>query len=315
MLRLFTQTTRIRPLQIHSSVHTRRFIPLSTPRCFSTTSRLKLSQEEIDRITRNPLDDQQSDLHERFSPPEPIAPKYIEDTIQHEEVLAPTTAIPMALDTLSQYLPVEAIVSGLHTYHDATGLPWWGVMASMGLFMKLLNIPFQRIAIRNQRRLSESKALPVLLKALETTVPKDRPKALAAVKRQMKKEGYRVYKNWAFLSTIPVSLLFAVSLRYLYSTEEGLFWFHTLSEVDGWWRLPTLSSFLTLATWEVGQQYNKMNEMKWYKVVRWGVPWLCVMTIPLVSALPQGLHLYWLSVSLLSFGQALYAMRKRMKSA
>jgi len=275
----------------------------------------QLTSKEIEHYTRNPLEDEVDTDEVIKDGTETIltAPRQLkmpEDFGREIDVLP---IVPRFLEYLSHYVPVEQGYIVLNHVHDL-GLPWWGVVFSLACVMKAINIPLVNAARRNQESVNQMEFMPELIKEINNSKPGEKSKEEERLRKLMYENGYRGYKNFLPLSTIPLSLFIATLLRYIFYTKgihgEGLFWFKDLAALDHWWGLPLISNGMAIASFKMSMSHGSNRVGILATILKKVVPPLFLLTIPFIQVLPQGVLFYISSACLLQFVQSIWNYRR-----
>ncbi|XP_019180940.1 PREDICTED: ALBINO3-like protein 2, chloroplastic [Ipomoea nil] len=298
-----------RPVPPSSFASAPQFLPpfhgISSPRSFST--------RESDSAAGCPLKDDSLTAAQPFARPDPFLGGDVDSSGNIEDL----------------FLPVSKMISLVDGYHDLSGLPWWAVIASGTLAMRLALFPFIILLIRKMTRIGE--ILPNL------PSPFAPPKAGKSYKDQIKlmlrKRRGRTFKDrliiflkekreadcpsfvWFFAAIlqVPYFLLWLTTVRRMSLDHHdgfdcgGILWFQNLSELPNGTLgsiLPLLAAGLYFANVKVSYQKSSIQKMsefaKWYKLH------LEVMTLPtmfIAFHIPQGSLICWVTNSSFSLIQ------------
>ncbi|XP_031098144.1 ALBINO3-like protein 3, mitochondrial [Ipomoea triloba] len=219
------------------------------------------------------------------------------------------------------FLPVNKMISLVDCYHDLSGLPWWAVIASGTLAMRLALFPFMILLIRKFTRMGE--ILPTLPSLFAP--PKGGKSFKDQIKLMLRKRRGRTFEDrlkiflrekraadcpsfvWFFAAIlqVPYFLLWLTTVRRMSLNHHdgfdcgGILWFQNLTELPNGTLgsiLPLLAAGLYFANVKVTYMKSsivKMNELaKWYKLH------LELMTLPtmfIAFHIPQGSLICWVT--------------------
>lgn len=65
------------------------------------------------------------------------------------------STLPGASEPGEQFLPVQALIFLLDSCHDVTGLPWWVIISSSTVAMRLAIFPLVVLQLKKLRRIGE----------------------------------------------------------------------------------------------------------------------------------------------------------------
>lgn len=164
--------------------------------------------------------------------------------------------------------PILRLQSMFLQLHDSfpflsTPLPWWGLIAAVTIFLRLLLFSFQVRAQANAARMAiiQPQMLSGMAKVKAAKEARDSVGAHMAqmeVQQLMSKNNVNPIRNLAFplaQATVFMTMFFAIRGLSGSGVEgmatEGLGWVHDLSQRDEMWVLPVASTALTMATLEV----------------------------------------------------------------
>ncbi|XP_047957910.1 ALBINO3-like protein 2, chloroplastic [Salvia hispanica] len=216
------------------------------------------------------------------------------------------------------FLAVQAVISMLDYYHDLTGFPWWIVISTSTLAMRLALFPITVVQLKKMRRLG------VLLPRLPRPFPP--PQSGRGFWDQFalflkEKKAARCPSLFWFISSfafqVPCFLLWISSIRRMCLDHHpgfdsgGTLWFQNLIEyphgalgllfpfcIAG---LHVVNVQLSFAKSPLQQLPGSIGSLaKGYK------NYLLILTLPLLTAafsIPQGSLVYWLSNSTLTLIQ------------
>jgi inner membrane protein COX18 len=249
--------------------------------------------------------------------------------------------------TLSESTPVEYCQNFLLTIHDTTGLPWWAtVICTTVMLRSCVTVPlaiYQSyiVAKLENVKLEMDEIAKELKKETSIAVKMynwDERTARIAFKRSIKKQwnALVVRDNCHPFKTvllvffqIPLWISLSVSLRnFVYQLPHqdfhaqltftelsvgGFGWIPNLIEVDSSLILPVCFGLLNLTNIEM-QTLSKMNvPTKFQKYVTNFFRGLSIMMIPIASAVPSCVVLYWTTSSAFGLLQNLILISPKMK--
>ncbi|XP_031127880.1 ALBINO3-like protein 2, chloroplastic [Ipomoea triloba] len=214
-------------------------------------------------------------------------------------------------------LPVRVLISLLDGYHDLTGFPWWAVIASGTLAMRLALFPFVVLQLHKLKRIGE------LLPKLPPPFPP--PMSGRTFKDQF--QHFRREKSAAggpsllwfiasFAVQVPCFLLWLTTIRRMSLDHHdgfdwgGTLWFQNLTEVPNGTLGPIFPLLIAgLHFVNVQVSFQKMftrTEGTFASLAKYYKLYLEILTLPILFIsfnLPQGSLVYWLSNSSLSLLQ------------
>ncbi|XP_042052298.1 ALBINO3-like protein 2, chloroplastic isoform X2 [Salvia splendens] len=225
-----------------------------------------------------------------------------------------------AFQPAEQFLPVQTLISLLDSYHHATGLPWWIIICSSTVAMRLAIFPLIVLQIKKMRIIGE------LLPHLPPPIPP--PLSGRSFRDQFalfwkEKEAADCPSVFWFFSSVAVQVpcffLWLMSVRkmsldhHLGFDTGGTLWFQNLIEyphgalgllfpfcIAG---LHVVNVQLSFAKSPLQQLPGSLGSLaKGYK------NYLLILTLPLLTAtfsIPQGSLVHWLSNSTLTLIQQL----------
>ncbi|WOG84362.1 hypothetical protein DCAR_0103545 [Daucus carota subsp. sativus] len=217
-------------------------------------------------------------------------------------------------------LPVQALISMLDGYHDLTGFPWWIVIGSATLALRMALFPLLILQLNKLKRIAElfPKLPPPLPPPLSERSFKDQFTLFWNERRAVGCPSFLWFM--AYISVqFPCFLLWMTTVRKMsldhHSGFEcgGALWFQNLSElphgvygsifplmIAGLHFVNVQISFQTASTGKVSGLLGFL--VKSYKF------YLDVMTLPILVAgfcVPQGSSVYWLTNSFITLIQQL----------
>lgn len=237
-----------------------------------------------------------------------------------------------------QWPHIEAIQDFLNGIRDTIGLPWWACIALTTLTFRLAVLPLNIALIRNSARLAvirneldsnakliqetEQEYVDRVHGNKETTqvnqeeVAKDlensRLDAAARIDALFKKHKCNPLFNIAspiLMAPLFLSVWMSVERICLHDPNalvEGLLWFPNLAVPDPTFLLPMLSGLTWLVTIEMGCDTPRTENMK---LLRSGLRFLAAVMVPVTSAIPSGVFVYWITSNLFSMAQIIILQR------
>jgi YidC/Oxa1 family membrane protein insertase len=230
------------------------------------------------------------------------------------------TLANVGVGTEESIFPVRVVISMLDGCHHLTGLPWWIVIASSTLALRLVLLPVLICQLQKLARISE----------LFPKLPPPLPPPLAGksyidhfmfFRKERKSIGCPSYLWFlAYISMqFPCFLLWMTSIRRMSLDHHpgfdtgGILWFQNLTELPHGLLgpiLPLLIGGLHFVNVQVSFQKNSIREVKglfgllakYYKI------YLNFMTLPLILTaicIPQGSVIYWITNSSITLLQNL----------
>ncbi|KAM7524401.1 hypothetical protein LguiA_014303 [Lonicera macranthoides] len=217
-------------------------------------------------------------------------------------------------------LPVRAIISLLDGYHDLTSLPWWIIIASSTLALRLALFPLLIIQLQKLATIGElfPKLPPPLPPPLSGRSYIDQITVFRKERRAIGCPSYLWFL--AYISVqFPCFLLWMTSIRRMSLDHHpgfdcgGILWFQNLTELPHGVLgpiIPLLIGGLHFVNVQVSFRRSSVGEVtdlfgllaKYYKY------YLDFMTLPLIFTafcIPQGSLVYWLTNSSLTLVQNL----------
>ncbi|KAL3632153.1 hypothetical protein CASFOL_025137 [Castilleja foliolosa] len=215
-------------------------------------------------------------------------------------------------------LPVQAIISLLDSYHDVTGLPWWIIISSSTLAMRLAIFPLVVLQLKKMRQIGE--LLPKLPPPFPPPLSGRSFSDQIALFFKEKKAAGCPSVFWFFSSfvvQVPCFFVFLMSVRrmsldhYPGFDTGGMLWFQNLTEYPHGVLGPVFPFLIA------GLHFTNV-EMSFHKTAFQQAPgslkllaklykiYLRVLTLPILIAtfnVPQGSLVYWLTNSSLSLIQ------------
>ncbi|GAV80014.1 60KD_IMP domain-containing protein/TPR_2 domain-containing protein/TPR_16 domain-containing protein, partial [Cephalotus follicularis] len=218
-------------------------------------------------------------------------------------------------------LPVRAVISLLDGYHDLTALPWWLIIASSTLAMRLTLLPVVILQLQKLQRIAEllPKLPPPLPPFLSGKSYKDQ---LSLFRRERRAIGCPSYLWFvaSFSIQIPCFLLWVTSIRKMALNHHpgfdsgGALWFQNLTELPHGVLspiFPLLIAGLHYVNVQISFKTSLVENAKdvFHLLAKYYKLYLDLLTLPLFFVgfcIPQGSHVYWVTNSLLSLIQQLF---------
>ncbi|KAL3520552.1 hypothetical protein ACH5RR_018701 [Cinchona calisaya] len=217
-------------------------------------------------------------------------------------------------------LPVRVLISLLDGYHDLTGFPWWLVIASSTLALRLTLFPFVVLQLHKLKRIGEvfPKLPPPLPPPLSGRSFKDQ---LTLFRKERKALGCPSF-FWFFASfgvQVPLFFLWITTFRRMSLDHHpgfdsgGIFWFQNLTEFPNGVLgpiFPLLIAGLHYTNVQISFQKSSIGKVSglFGKLAKYYKAYLEILTIPMLFItfnIPQGSSVYWLTNSSLSLLQQL----------
>ncbi|CBI17666.3 hypothetical protein AAG906_013567 [Vitis piasezkii] len=226
-------------------------------------------------------------------------------------------AVESAIESIP---PVRFLVSLLDGYHDVTGWPWWIIIASSTLALRIALFPILVLQLKKMKRIAEllPKLPPPLPPPLSGRSYFDQISLFRKEKRAIGCPSFLWFL--ASLSTqVPCFILWMMSIRWMSLDHHpgfdsgGALWFQNLTEfpngvlgpifpilISG---LHFINVQISFSTSSVGQVPGLLGLLaKYYKF------YLEILTVPIFFTgfyIPQGSLVYWVTNSSLSAIQQL----------
>lgn len=224
------------------------------------------------------------------------------------------------ISSADSILPVRALISMLDGYHDLSGFPWWIVIGSTTLALRMALFPLLILQLTKLNRIAElfPKLPPPLPPPLSERSFKDQFMLFWNERRAVGCPSFLWFMAYISIQ-FPCFLLWMTTVRKMSLDHHtgfecgGALWFQNLSElphgvygsifpltIAGLHFVNVQISFQTATTGKVSGLLGFL--VKSYKF------YLDVMTLPILVAafcVPQGSSVYWLTNSLLSLIQQL----------
>ncbi|PIN15257.1 Inner membrane protein translocase involved in respiratory chain assembly [Handroanthus impetiginosus] len=220
-------------------------------------------------------------------------------------------------DSDKPLLPVRALISMLDSYHDLTGFPWWIIISSSALTMRLALFPLIVLQRKKLKRIGE--LLPKLPPAFPPPMSGRSFRDQISLFWKEKKAAGCPSLIWFFTSfaiQVPCFLLWIMSIRRMSLGHHpgfdcgGTLWFQNLTEcpngaVGPIFPLVIAGLHFTNVQMSFKPSIQQLPDSvgavaKGYKI------YLQLLTLPILFAafnLPQGSLVYWLANSSLTLIQ------------
>ncbi|SCZ94395.1 BZ3500_MvSof-1268-A1-R1_Chr12-2g03870 [Microbotryum saponariae] len=217
--------------------------------------------------------------------------------------------------------PIQRLQSMFLHLHESfpliaptTGLPWYILIPTVTIGLRMLLFWFQVRANANAARLAiiQPQMLAGMEKVKQAKARNDMTSAQAAQMETaalMKRHKVNPIKNLVFpLAQGTVFMVMFFALKGLANAglpsmaQEGFGWVQDLTQRDPTWVLPIASSALTLATLELGVDKTTTVQTTTTKNMKMAFRFLLVISIPFIGYFPAALLLFWCtnnSISLL----------------
>nr|XP_016512092.1 PREDICTED: ALBINO3-like protein 2, chloroplastic isoform X1 [Nicotiana tabacum] len=217
-------------------------------------------------------------------------------------------------------LPVRALISLLDGYHDLTGFPWWIIIASSTVAMRLTLFPFVILQLHKLKRIGElfPKLPPPFPPPMSGRSLRDQLKIFFKKKREAGCPSFFWY--FAFLAVqVPCFLLWITTIRRMSLDHHegfdcgGILWFQNLTEFPSGVLgpvIPLLIAGLHYVNVQVSFQKSSVGNMSGFLglLAKYYKKYLEVLTLPLLFItfnIPQGSSVYWLTNSSMTVVQQL----------
>ncbi|CAI9090922.1 OLC1v1025813C2 [Oldenlandia corymbosa var. corymbosa] len=298
--------------------------PVYRYHCISTQSPRQFQhQNHFFRSTYSPA---ASDFQARYALPYSFLASRSFSSSQSEELVSLpidfAATVGAGVDAVNEesILPVQALTYLLDGFHDITGFPWWLVIASSTLALRLTLFPFVVLQLRKLKRIGElfPKLPPPLPPPFSGRSFKDQ---FALFRKEKNAVGCPSF-FWfiaSFAVQVPLFLLWVTSIRRMSLDCHpgfdcgGIFWFQNLTEYPTGALgpiFPLLIAGLHYVNVQISFRKSSLGKVsgvfamlaKYYRM------YLEVLTIPMLFItfnIPQGALIYWLTNSSLSVCQQL----------
>ncbi|XP_055821622.1 ALBINO3-like protein 2, chloroplastic isoform X2 [Solanum dulcamara] len=217
-------------------------------------------------------------------------------------------------------LPLHAFTSLLDGYHDLTGFPWWIIIASSTVALRLTLFPFIILQLHKLKRIGElfPKLPPPLPPPLSGTSLRGQLKIFFKEKRAAGCPSF----FWYFASLtvqVPCFLLWITTFRRMSLHHHegfdcgGTLWFQNLTEFPGGVLgpvFPLLIAGLHYINVQVSFPKSSVGKMTGFvgSIAKYYKKYLEVLTLPILFFtfnMPQGSLVYWLTNSSITVVQQL----------
>lgn len=204
-------------------------------------------------------------------------PEFLNSIVSNDLIINTGTLELASLATSWGAHPIMRLQSLFLNLHESfplmsTGLPWYILIPTVTICLRVLLFGFQVRAQSNAARMAIIQ--PQMLAGMEKLkAAKGRKDAMGAQAAQMEtqelmqKHNVNPIRNLAFplaQATVFMTMFFAIkglaSAGIPSFETEGLWWVQDLAKADPYWALPIASTALTLATLEVRSQSNHSDK-------------------------------------------------------
>ncbi|XP_021772376.1 ALBINO3-like protein 2, chloroplastic [Chenopodium quinoa] len=217
-------------------------------------------------------------------------------------------------------LPIRYFVSVLDGFHDLTGLPWWIVIASSTVAMRITLFPWIVLQLHKMKQIGEM--LPKLPRPIPLPFSgRSYVDQFSHFRRERQALGCPTYLWFlaSFTVQLPCFILWMASIRRMSLDQypgfdtEGILWFQNLTEVpNGPFGpiLPLLIAGLHFCNIQINFRSSFASEEKGLlqSLAKLYKRYLEVLTLPMLFVgfhMPQGSLVYWVTNSSLSLIQNL----------
>ena len=216
----------------------------------------------------------------------------MQEALQDEELLAePEQSMfeivdglwDTVMDTVSPFRWLEKL---FYFLHENCGFEWWAAIFLTSSVLRILALPVQLHAARNNVRMQKYQGELTALKRSETVALSgsgisEKEKALIKNNHKIqlnalyKKGGFKEWKNFLTMaSALPFAFVF-YSTRCLMISEEsvatgGTLWFKNLAEADPYCILPVISVTFMIMGAEMTTAQSVPQKAKYYALQLWG---------------------------------------------
>uniref|UniRef100_A0A0V0IIA7 Putative ALBINO3-like protein 3, mitochondrial-like n=1 Tax=Solanum chacoense TaxID=4108 RepID=A0A0V0IIA7_SOLCH len=217
-------------------------------------------------------------------------------------------------------LPVRALISLLDGYHDLTGFPWWIIIVSSTVALRLTLFPFVLLQLHKLKRIGElfPKLPPPLPPPMSGRSLRDQLKIFFKEKRVAGCPSF----FWYFASLtvqVPCFLLWITTIRRMSLHHHegfdcgGILWFQNLTEIPSGVLgpvFPLLIAGLHYINVQVSFQKSSVEKMSGFVglIAKFYKKYLEVLTLPILFItvnMPQGSLVFWLTNSSMTVIQQL----------
>ncbi|XP_028102441.1 ALBINO3-like protein 2, chloroplastic isoform X1 [Camellia sinensis] len=243
-----------------------------------------------------------------------------DDGLDVAEALVSASASAGDSSVAESILPVRAVVSLLDYCHDFTGLPWWVIIASSTLVLRITLLPMLILQLKKLKKIAElfPKLPPPLPPPLSGRSYIDQLSLFRKEKRSVGCPSYLWFLAY-FSVQVPCFFLWMTSIRRMSLDHHpgfdcgGILWFENLTEFPHGVLgaiFPLLIATLHFANVQVSFRTSSVGKVtglfgllaQYYKL------YLEILTLPLMLigfCVPQGSLVYWLTNSSLTLIQQL----------
>ncbi len=219
----------------------------------------------------------------------------------------------------------EAAEAGILKYHNFTGLPWWGTLASSTIAVRLALFPLVRLQMLNTSEFVKVVPYFRMLRGLltrrmllfkSTAAPGESPlpifkayfRGLLASVRHTKLNFGKFFMYPLLNMTLFVS--FVIGIRRLVRSDTvkdmdtgGLYWFSNLTKKDPSFILPLTACFLTYLSLFLSFQ-RLQGKSKFFTAFQDFFSSVAILVLPVTSLQPAAIFCYWIPSSALAAAQS-----------
>ncbi|KAJ6692752.1 OXA1 [Salix purpurea] len=215
----------------------RRSRPLSTLSRLLTNSSPSPSPSSLNSQPSNAISSRNSLTSFNFPPCRTLSTRTESESINLEELAGPVST-ETEDGVVNSILPVDSMIWLLDSYHDLTGLPWWIIVASSTLAMRLTLFPLYVLQMHKIKEISQSfsKLPPLFPPPLSGRSYIEQISLLRKERRAIGCPSFLWFL--AFLSVqIPCFLVWMTSIRRMCLDNHpgfdcgGTLWFQNLTEL------------------------------------------------------------------------------------
>jgi len=207
----------------------------------------------------------------------------------------------------------DPMVYLIHRLHEATGWPWFALLAAMTWSIRLMMLPLTLGSLRTSALLN---SLQPQLKDIQDKISRAKERGNNEKVQEYNKKYMEILREnkanpmkalFAPLAQTPVFIAFFFSLRKLSQIEPtfstgGTLWFTDLSAPDPYYILPVACSGILLTTLQFGgETASTATSRTAFNMMRL----MALSIIPFTYQMPSGLFCYWVPNNLFSLTQTL----------
>lgn len=183
--------------------------------------------------------------------------------------------------------PIDAVSYVMKAVHIGSGVPWWGLIPTMALSVRVASLPLIRSHHRNRLQLFRSIG-PQLSSLSWPTSPSSIPSWFISRRHILlsAQQGGHFRRNRFLYLHLMGSALHVLSIRNCAMSDpsmasEGILWFTSLSSSDPYLRLPMVASALSLISLGMPPPSFAPTPTKWgYRAAA-----VASLSLPLVASL------------------------------